>query len=314
MEGLLAGSVGGRLLPGRAGVVVLDRTHPLLRLFDRSGTLLAVALPRGGGPEEANSALSVAVSDDNRVLVLTGLGLREFRVADGELLFLRYHPRSPDVPAMFAVESGCAGDWFVYTTPFLLPGPERVPVLARGSYDEATGRLLWSVWREEDAAPGDVAYGVVQHMHSDGESVVVRHRHHPTAPILRFGCGEGEVVEVLRETEELREGEVMRPMGGDVNAMVLRYPLILHGGFSRSAGSLLETETLHERLEDGSIRRTTFFSLTEDGARARVRVPGDWQIHDGRDGEILLYSHRPEPHYRVLDSQAVRRIVREEGR
>lgn len=48
-------------------------------------------------------------------------------------------------------------------------------------------------------------------------------------------------------------------------------------------------------------------------ARRTVRIPGDWQLHDSRDGELLLYSRQPTAHYRVTDLAALREIVLDEG-
>lgn len=316
VDALLSYSMGARLLRGGEGIVVADRVHPLLRLFHRSGTLLDTGLPRGQGPEEAGDVYGIAVQDDNRILVLASRGFREFQAEGGHLHFLRYHPRSPDFPMPFSVAAGCEGAWYAYVTPPAMPSPGKVTLLARGTLDRDVGRLLWAPWREGAAEPGNLGWGGrLHHVHFDGSAVVLHHRHHRDEPLLRFPCDTSLEVEALRATRvPVTEREAVAD--GHFVSLQLVYPRVQYGGFALLSGALLEVEVLQEQEGVGvwPLVSSTYVSVTEPTGRRAVRIPGRWEVHDHRDGELLVFSVNPEPLYRIVDAGAVVQILREEGR
>ena len=294
VDGILTNVWYGRILPGRRGVILADRTDPFLRIFDRTGQLVTVALPAGEGPKEARRVAGLAVSDAGEVLVLTGLRrtrLVEYAVEGDSLRFIRGQPSPPDIP-MFTVASRCGRGWAAYTTRSLR-SPASIPVLAVSDRD-AAGALIWRNVASWYTRTSNLNWGSPQDMTSDARNVYVWHKYSVEQPILAIPCEErGDSAWVLRTTAYGSSDPAMQPF--DEGGGVLVLPDTLFTGFAVLRGSLLESETV---AEDWSrFEMVTIFSVTEGGSRRSVLVPGDWRILDGRDGELLIYGE----HARTLN-------------
>lgn len=314
VNGILTDVRYGRILPNRPCVVIADRVDPFLRVFDGAGRLISTALPRGEGPNEARNVSGLAVSDADEILVLTGLQRTRFMeyALDGDSLrLLRAGPNPSDIP-MFTVASRCGRGWAAYTTR-PLRSPASIPVLAVGERD-ASGSVAWRNAASWDTETWNFNWGSPEAMTSDDRNVYVWHKRSLGGPILAIPCeGGSDSASVIRYTYGAPSDPAMRPVD-DHGGMVLAitYPDTLHTGFAVRRGILFESETITDYRHDVSEHVFTLFSITEAGRRRSVRVPGAWEILDGRAGELLIFGeHRPtlNPITLLVPMEVVRRAV-----
>ena len=309
----------GRILPDQRGVILADQTAPFLRVFDRTGRLITTALPRGDGPNEARTVSGLAVSDAGDVLALTGLrrtALKEFSLEGDTMRFVRTAPSPSDIP-MFTLASRCGHGWAAYTTRHLR-SPARIPVLAVSESDPSGG-LVWRNAFSWVTQTVNFGWGSPQRMVSDNRNVYLWHSYSRDAPILVFPCeSEDDSARVLRHTEEVLidqrlQGAVDR--GGEalaIEALTIEYPDTSYAGLAVLGGILFESETVTGALDDGVREHFTIFSVTESGKRASVRVPGEWDILDGRGVELLVTGEHEatmSPVALLLPIEAVQRAV-----
>lgn len=314
-NGILTDVWYGRILPGRRGVILADRTDPFLRVFDLTGRLITTALPRGEGPTEAGRVSGLAVSRGGDVLVLTGLDrtrLMEYALEGDSLRFLRTQPSPSDIP-MFTVASRCGHGWAAYTTRNLR-SPASTPVVAVGDRD-ASGSLVWRNAASWATRTRNFGWGSPQDMSSDERNVYVWHNYSVGMPILAIPCEEGgDSARLLRYTEGGPGDPSMQPVDDQGGAaLVITYPDTLFTGFAVLQGILFESETVTDYDEDESqYEETTVFSVTPGEDRRSVVVPGDWRILDGGDGELLIFGeHGPtlNPIVVVVPMAVVQRAV-----
>lgn len=314
VNGILTDVRYGRILPNRPGVIIADRVDPFLRVFDGTGRLISTALPSGEGPNEARNVSGLAVSDADEILVLTGLQRTRFMeyALDGDSLrLLRAGPSPSDIP-MFTVASRCGRGWAAYTTR-PIRSPASIPVLAVGERD-ASGSLVWRNAASWNTETWNFNWGSPEAMASDERNVYVWHKRSLGGPILAIPCeGGSDSASVIRYTYGAPSDPAMRPVD-DHGGMVLAitYPDTLHTGFAVRKGVLLESETVTDYRHDVSEYAFTLFSITEAGRRRSVRVPGAWEILDGRAGELLIFGeHRPtlNPIALLVPMEVVRRAV-----
>jgi hypothetical protein len=300
-DGVLALSLDARFL-GADAVIVSDIAPPYLRVFGPGGRLIATALERGRGPQEATRVYGIAVSEDSVVLTLTDSGLRRYVFADHTLRFADSAPRTASAGPV-QIGSTCGRGWAVYAPPRSTRGVPDAHILLFGNTQsgmptEWTPALPWQV------DPPGPAYGKRYHMLHDSSDVYIRHEYAPGKPILAVPC-EGGSARVVRMTEEIREGSQGQPNFSE-RGMALTLPAVSHSGFAVESGVLIEA-ALHRDLQstDRPIPTVTVFTVHRPEGPGEVTVPGDWSIHDWRPGRLLLYTTVPEPRLVALPTAAL---------
>ena len=313
VNGLLSNVWYGRILPGNRGAIVADRSDPFLRMFDRSGRLLAAALPRGEGPEEALSVSGLAVSNAGLVLVLAGLtgaAFKEYSFESDSLRFIRSQPSPSDIP-MFIVASRCGHGWAAYTT-HRLQSPASIPVLAVSDRD-SSGNLVWRNMVTWVTRPRSRTWGSRLAMASDDRHVYIWHKFSVGKPILAIPCeAESDTATVLRYTSGVSSDGAIQ-LADEHGGSVAIVPDTLYTGFAVSKGVLIESETVTDQDTNRSRKESlTVFSVTQSGYRKSVSIPGDWRVLDGSDGDLLIFGeHGPtlNPIVVLVPIDVIRRAV-----
>lgn len=291
-----------RLTPSGSHIVVLDRSPPFIRVFDRSGRLVNSFLERGGGPTESYRPLALAVGSDSLIAVSRGGGIAWYTL-DGS--YVNSIPSAG--PLIVSMTRGCEDDWLLYG--IWRDGqsaPGGAGWLHRGRFVE--GRWTIDVLHRDSVTPGRIGLGTGFLPFSGGGGIrFVFHRLAGRPRILQVECPSGlagpHFLDALFDTFQ----EAMQPRStrqGDIAGAVIRVGTPSPRGYTVMQGRLIWLEGVPLNFQTGEYE--TWFTVVSAEATVQLKVPGSYQIYDTLPGVGILFgTDDPVPHLLLISEHAL---------
>lgn len=287
--------VGAAASPDGSSVVVLDRSPPFVRIFNRSHSPIAV-LPRGQGPGESRGPYSVA-ADQGGFLVLDG-GAKLYDW-DGELLA---EGVIQNVRAA-AVLRGCGGDWFVY-------GPSSEPInWIHTLHVVAPDTFQTEGIFEDPTQPKRLALGKQYLFTGNSAEFLLYHENGAPKRMLAWSCGERPHHEAslaylmpLEREPEVQEGEggVTLTMTYSGNEPQFAGAAVVQAGVLRAESIFkISPPSLEPEVE-------TVLRLVENDVEYAATVDGFYTLHGATATGVLFSTYEPFPQVLLVDMSALR--------